>query len=75
MSIKLIFQLKKTPCYGCTSETGRSVTCHGQCSKYRTWRDYMDTYNDYVRKQKESENIIVQDIIKHNEFMRKKYKI
>jgi hypothetical protein len=75
MSIKVIFRLKKDPCYGCTSETGRSATCHGNCCEYRTWRKAMDQYNDYVRKQKESENLTIQDVVKHQEFMRKKYKV
>lgn len=25
------------PCKGCTEETGRTIGCHGTCSKYTGW--------------------------------------
>ena len=29
-----VLNSKENPCYGCTTETGRSSTCHCTCKKY-----------------------------------------
>ncbi len=73
MNIKVVFNLKKDPCYGCTPETGRSATCHGGCTGYLEWRKQRDEYNAYVAKQRVSENTNIQDIMNNKEYMRKKY--
>ena len=43
------------PCRGCTTDTGRSQTCHSICEKYREWKSKMDERNiikkDYMDKE------------------------
>ena len=39
----------KTPCYGCTE---RSVGCHGQCGRYKGYREKLDGFNDENRVYK-----------------------
>ena len=32
----------REPCYGCTTETGRSPECHCWCQRYLDYRAFMD---------------------------------
>lgn len=73
MNIKVTFMMKKDPCYGCTPETGRSATCHGVCPGYLDWKKNHEAYNEYVRKQRQSEDNTIKDILNNKEYMRKKY--
>ena len=42
----------KNPCYGCTTDTGRSPTCHATCQSYKEWNEEHKSYlNDYRMKK------------------------
>lgn len=43
------------PCKGCTTETGRSPTCHSKCKKYIKWKRKLNEINIARRKQAEME--------------------
>ena len=36
----------KTPCYGCTE---RVVGCHGQCGRYKGYREKLDGFNEATK--------------------------
>lgn len=40
------------PCRYCTTETGRSPTCHASCEKYANFRIEKDMENEELAKQK-----------------------
>ena len=39
----------KNPCKGCTD---RTITCHGVCRKYETWKKEHENEQEWLRKQK-----------------------
>jgi hypothetical protein len=48
---------KSQPCKDCTSETGRSPTCHGTCKKYLKFKKEFEKYKneDKIRRKRERE--------------------
>ncbi|MBR2491956.1 MAG: hypothetical protein IKB64_00620 [Paludibacteraceae bacterium] len=47
--------LEVCPCKGCTTETGRSQTCHSNCERYIKWKRKLDEINAARRKQADME--------------------
>ena len=43
----------KCPCKGCDK---RTITCHGVCQRYQSWRKYMDDVNKWLNDQKPESN-------------------
>lgn len=50
---------KKNPCYGCTTETGRSPTCHATCKRYIEWKTPDEPVKEvYVHKHSEKRSLM-----------------
>lgn len=46
---------KKSPCDGCTEETGRFIGCHGVCMRYAAWKHELDAERNAIRDKKNEE--------------------
>lgn len=46
------------PCKVCTTETGRSTTCHSNCKKYIDWKQKLNELNTIKREQIDKEVIL-----------------
>ena len=50
--------MKNNPCFGCTTETGRSVGCHSKCKKYiQASKEHEERRQNYIRQLAEEKEI------------------
>ena len=47
---------QECPCRYCTTETGRSPTCHSTCKDYLKWALWNGKRREKLREQKQLEN-------------------
>lgn len=47
---------RETPCHGCTEETGRSLTCHGTCERYKEFTSGLRKEKEKIIKLKNKEH-------------------
>lgn len=43
---------KSRPCKYCTTETGRTESCHMTCEDYLAWKEKNDARKEKIRKKK-----------------------
>ena len=65
----MIEAAKRNPCK--RDCQGRSATCHGECEKYKEWREWLDGVNKEI--QMENEKYQITD--SHKQWMRKKMRM
>lgn len=66
----MFIEVDVCPCKECTTDTGRSPTCHPNCDKYLKWKRRLDEVNAEKRRQMEEKR----SMYNHGRYRRRYHK-